>query len=36
MARQFIPRVQPSQIREQPDQFCAVINAIIDRINELD
>lgn len=35
MAKQLIPRVTPEQLRTQPDQFCEVINRIIDRINSL-
>ena len=34
MARQKIPKVQPNMLRTQPDQFCAVVNQIIDAINE--
>lgn len=35
MARQKIPRVQPMQLREQPDQTANIINRIIDAVNEL-
>jgi hypothetical protein len=34
MAKQLIPRVQPSMIKEQPSQFCEIINRVIDKINE--
>ena len=36
MARQKIPKVQPMMLRQQPDQFCNVINQVIDRLNELE
>lgn len=35
MANQRIPRVTPDQLRSQPDQFCEVVNRIIDKLNEL-
>lgn len=35
MAKALIPRVTPMMLREQPDQFCQVINAIIDKLNKL-
>lgn len=35
MARQKIPRIQPSMIKTQPDQVCAILNAVIDKINTL-
>ena len=35
MGQQLIPRVTPDQLRQQPDQFCRVINAIIDKLNAL-
>lgn len=34
MAKQKIPRVTPTMLREQPDQFSEVINRIIDIVNE--
>ena len=34
MARQKLPRVTPEMLRTQPDQFTALINRIIDRLNE--
>lgn len=36
MASQLIPRVQPNMIKEQPSQFCNIINRVIDKLNELD
>lgn len=35
MARQKIGKVQPYMLRQQPDQFCAIINALIDAVNSL-
>lgn len=35
MERQKIPKVTPTMLREQPDQFCQVLNRIIDRLNNL-
>lgn len=34
MATQRIPKVTPIMLREQPDQFCAILNMLIDKINE--
>lgn len=34
MARQKIPTITPYMISHQPDQTAAVINQIIDRLNE--
>ena len=36
MARQKIPKVQPDMLRSQPDQFCNVINHIIDVLNSIE
>lgn len=36
MATQRIPKVTPVMLREQPDQFCAVLNMIIDKLNEIE
>ena len=35
MNKQYIPRITPVMLRDQPDQVCAIINQVIDRINEL-
>lgn len=35
MAKALIPRVNPMMLRDQPDQFCQVINEIIDKLNTL-
>lgn len=35
MAKQLIPHIQPSMIKEQPDQTANIINRIIDAVNEL-
>lgn len=35
MARQKIPRVTSYMISQQPDQLAAVLNQIIDALNEL-
>lgn len=32
----LIPRVTSELLRTQPDQFVRTINAIIDKLNELD
>lgn len=34
MTKQRIPRVTPIMLREQPDQFCEVMNRLIDIVNE--
>ncbi len=34
MAKQIIPRVTPTLIREQPDQLANILNRVIDAINE--
>lgn len=36
MARQFIPKVTPEMVRRQPDQLCAVLNSIIDKVNAIE
>lgn len=36
MAKQKIPKIQPGMIKAQPDQTAAIINRIIDIVNELD
>lgn len=35
MARQRIPRVTSYMVSQQPDQLSAVLNQIIDELNEL-
>ena len=35
MSKQYIPRISPVMLRDQPDQVCSIINQLIDRINEL-
>jgi len=35
MARQLIPRVTPEMVKNFPDQFSAIINQLIDAVNEL-
>ena len=34
MAKQLIPKVQPGMIKDQPSQFCEIINRMIDKLNE--
>lgn len=34
MAKQKIPRITPYMISQQPDQTAAILNLIIDRLNE--
>lgn len=34
MATQRIPKVTPIMLREQPDQFCTILNMMIDKINK--
>lgn len=36
MARQKIQRVTPYMVSQQPDQVSAVLNQIIDRLNEME
>lgn len=31
---QHIPRVTPEMLKYQPDQFCMVLNRVIDRLNQ--
>lgn len=31
--KQYIPRITPVMLREQPDQVCSIINQVIDAIN---
>lgn len=33
---QLIPRITPQQLRDMPDQVCATINRLIDKVNELE
>ena len=33
MVTQKIPKVSPMMLREQPDQFTAIVNRIIDELN---
>lgn len=33
---QLIPRITPQQLRDMPDQTAAVINRLVDYINELE
>lgn len=33
MAQQNIPKVTREMLRSQPDQFCVIINKIIDQLN---
>ena len=34
MAKTRIPKVTPDMLRNQPDQFTAIINRVIDEINK--
>lgn len=34
MSKQKIPRITPYMLSKQPDQTAAIINQIIDRLNE--
>lgn len=36
MAKQLIPRVQPNMIKEQPSQFCEILNRVIDKLNGME
>lgn len=36
MTRQLIPKIQPSMLKEQPDQVANIINSVIDKVNEID
>lgn len=31
-----IPKVTPVMLRDLPDQFCQIINSVIDKLNSLD
>lgn len=31
--KQLIPRVTPEMLRNQPDQFCEILNDVINAIN---
>lgn len=35
MAKQKLPYVQPIMIKQQPDQFCSIINRLIEEVNAL-
>lgn len=32
---QLIPKINSTILREQPDQFCATLNKVIEEINKL-
>lgn len=34
MAKQLIPRVTSDMLKNQPDQFCDILNKVIDAINK--
>lgn len=36
MSRQKIAHVTPEVLRQQPDQFCNLINRLIDAVNSLE
>lgn len=31
-----IPKVNPVMLRELPDQFCDILNRVIDKLNSID
>lgn len=35
MARHLIPRLTPELMKSYPDQTCAILNAVIEAVNEL-
>lgn len=35
MARQLIPKLTPTVMRDYPDQTCAILNALIEAVNDL-
>lgn len=34
--KQYIQRITPEMLRNQPDQACSIINQLIDAINALE
>lgn len=36
MAKQLIPKITSSMLRDMPDQAAKTINELIDRVNQLD
>ena len=36
MAKQLIPKVTPAMLRELPDQFCEILNRVIEKLNSLE
>lgn len=31
----LIPRIRPEQIKQQPDQVAAILNQVVDAVNDL-